>query len=277
VAPAAVVVGDAASGPASAAPPNGVITIPVSDAPNHTNQVELRLDASVLPSLPSSIQLRVVDIRDAVPGGSGASQQSPLDGGVARPLAPPFDIRLVAVDRASGQPVELPTNLAESTIEVRLPVPSVEVGPGEEVAWLMEVDGPDGLFLGYLRPPAQFDPATQQLVLTVTASQLRGTLFLPVILVEAYVRNFDPAAHMWSSPFADAVDFGVAAPQWTRMQVLAPRLGERVPVLNAFTGQPGWIDAGGIGPVPADDGMPAVPAVLPVQLDSAPGQPSCRN
>ena len=30
---------------------------------------------------------------------------------------------------------------------------------------------------------------------------------------------------------------------------------------RSFANSPGWIDAGGIGPVRADDGMPAVPAV----------------
>ena len=68
--------------------------------------------------------------------------------------------------------------------------------------------------------------------------QLRGTLFLPVLLRSAAVRNFDAQVHIWSSPFPDAVDFGVAARQWTRMQVLAPQIGQRLLVLNAFTGGP---------------------------------------
>ena len=46
------------------------------------------------------------------------------------------------------------------------------------------------------------------------------------------------------------------------MQVLAPPLNQRLMVLNAFTGEPGWVDVAGIGPVLADDGMPAVPAVI---------------
>jgi hypothetical protein len=153
----------------------------------------------------------------------------------------------------------LPGSIAGLTMEVRLPRPAVTPGPGEEVAWLMEVDDANGNFLGYSRQPSTLDPTTQQVVLSVSASQLTGTLFLPVLLRTAYVRNFDPGAHIWSSPFVDAVDFGLAAPQWTRMQVLAPQIGQRLPVLNGFTGQPGWIDGRGVGPVGLDDGLQAVP------------------
>jgi len=72
--------------------------------------------------------------------------------------------------------------------------------------------------------------------------------------------------HMWSSPLPDAIDLGVAAPQFTRMEVLAPQLGGRLLVLNAFTGEPGWVDVSGVGPVPADDGLPAVLPVLDAGL-----------
>jgi hypothetical protein len=112
--------------------------------------------------------------------------------------------------------------------------------------------------VGYTRPPSTLDPASGMLLLTPTLGELGGTLFLPVVFEQAFVRNFDPDVHIWSNPFSTAVDFGIAAPQWTRMEVLAPVVGSRLPVLNASTGEPGWVDAAGVGPVSADDGLPAV-------------------
>ena len=245
---APVVVSQTLGGPSSPAP--DLISFVVADSANHTEQVQIRLDPSVLSSLPASIQLRVVT--DSAP----TTDASPLSGGLgtsaAQPLAPPFDLRLVAQDVASGQRVALPDSVAASSVEVRLPLPAITLAAGDEATWLMEIDGPDGQFLGYVRPPASFDAATQQMVLSVPANQLRGTLFLPVVWRNVSLSNFDPDVHMWSSPFADAVDFGVAAPQWTRMQVLAPQVGQRLMVLNAFTGGPGWIDAVGVGQVGSD-------------------------
>jgi LysM repeat protein len=167
-----------------------------------------------------------------------------------------------AIELASGQPVTLPGSIGTAPVEVRLPLPSVPVGPGEQATWLMEVDDPaTGAFLGYMPVSGTPDPTTGQLVLSLQLNQLHGTLFLPVVLHAAFVRNFDPQVHIWSSPFAGATDYGVAAPQWTRMQVLGPEVSQRLPVLNAFTGEAGWVDAAGVGPVPVDDGLPAVPAV----------------
>jgi hypothetical protein len=243
-----------------------VIRFIAADAPSHTSQAELRLDPGLPAALPQSIQLRV--IANSQPTPPDAANPANLAGGVAQPLAPPLDIQLVAIDRGSGQSVPLPGSIASLTVEVRLPQPAVTPGPDEEVAWLMEVDDASGNFLGYSRPPSTQDPITQQVVLIIQVSQLNGTLFLPVLLRTAYVRNFDPGAHIWSNPFSDAVDFGVAAPQWTRMQVLAPQISQRLPVLNAFTGEPGWVDAGAVGMVARDDGLPAVPLVAAASVSA---------
>jgi hypothetical protein len=264
--PPPIVVGSQPNGSTSAAPGDGVIRFPAPDAQDHTGAAELRLDPGLPAALPSTIQLQV--IADSQPTPPEAANPANLSGGVAHPLAPPIDIQLIAIDRGTGQPVPLPGSVVSLTIEVRLPLPSGTPGPGEEAAWLMEVDDADGTFLGYSRPPSTIDPTTGQMVLMIPVSQLRGTLFLPVLLRTTYVRNFDPAAHIWSSPFTDGLDFGVAAPQWTRMQVLAPPISQRLPVLNAFTGQPGWVDAGGVGLVALDDGQPAVPAAAAL----APGE-----
>jgi hypothetical protein len=69
--------------------------------------------------------------------------------------------------------------------------------------------------------------------------------------------NHDPATHIWSGPTGDAIDFGVAAPQWTRMTVVGPQVAGRIFVFNPFAADYGWIDAAGTGPVgppPAADG-----------------------
>jgi hypothetical protein len=253
-----VSVSNTLDGPANPAPSSGVVSFTVPVSAGQTDQVRVRFDPSMLVDLPGSIQLRLVTTSPSAGSISGAGMDSPGTS-AAVPLAPPFDLRLVALDSASGQPQALPDSVASASIEVRLPLPSAVLAPGEEVFWLMEVVGPDREFLGYIRPPSVFDPAAQQVVLTIRADQLRGTLFLPVVWRTAYVRNDDSSVHIWSSPFADAVDFGEAAPWWTRMQVLAPALNQRLFVLNEFTGQPGWVDLAGVGPLQAEDALATDP------------------
>jgi CSLREA domain-containing protein len=266
---------DTLAGPARPAPDSGIISFPVAVSAEDRQLVQLRLDPSVLAGLPSSLQLRVVT------GGSqpsvAASYGTNSGTSAAEAVAAPFDLRLVALDTASREVRDLPEGVANSNVELRLPLPSAVLAPADEVAWLMEVLGPDGEFQGYARPPTVFDPLTQQLVLVVRAEQLHGTLFLPVVWRTAYVRNHDPVAHIWSSPSADATDFGVAAPQWTRMQVMAPPLNQRLLVLNGFTGQPGWVALDGVGAVPVDDGLPVMvlvpadePLLVPAAIEQSP-------
>jgi hypothetical protein len=122
------------------------------------------------------------------------------------------------------------------------------MNPGEIATWLVEVRQ-DEQFLGYMRLPADFDPATNTVSFNLSGNQLSGTLFLPAVIQPAAVENFDPNAHIWSSPFRDAVDFGDAAPQGTRFEVLGPQVGSRILVHNPVTDNDGWIDANGVGPV----------------------------
>ena len=61
--------------------------------------------------------------------------------------------------------------------------------------------------------------------------------------------------HIWSSPFKDGADFGVAAPQFTTFTVLGPQVGQRLLVYNPVTNNSGWIEALGVGPV----GSPPLP------------------
>ena len=71
---------------------------------------------------------------------------------------------------------------------------------------------------------------------------------LPVISGDECIRALQKLGYIWSSPFKDAVDFGVAAEQWTVLPVLAPQVGQRLLVFNPATGGQGWIDVQGVGP-----------------------------
>jgi hypothetical protein len=41
------------------------------------------------------------------------------------------------------------------------------------------------------------------------------------------------------------------------MRVLGPQIGTRLPVLNEFTAEPGWVDVAGVGPVATDAAAPS--------------------
>ena len=195
------------------------------------------------------ISLRIVP--DAQPTLTSEAQQGKLGGGDVRPIAPPVDIQLQAVDVPSSQQVALPNTVADQVFHVVLPVPSATTNPGEITTWLVEVQE-DGEFLGYMRLPAKFDAATNTVTFSLSGSMLHGTLFLPAVLQPSEVENFDGQVHMWSSPLRTAVDFGEAAPQWTRFQVLGPQVGKRILVHNPVTDNDGWIDADGVGPASTD-------------------------
>jgi len=81
-------------------------------------------------------------------------------------------------------------------------------------------------------------------------ADLQGTLFLPAALMPAYVANFDAQAHIYSSPFASATDYGLAGPQYTTFTVVAPQVASRLYVYDPVTDNYGWIDVQGVGPVP---------------------------
>jgi hypothetical protein len=108
-----------------------------------------------------------------------------------------------------------------------------------------------GQFFGYLRLPGEFDGANNALNYCVDTDSLRDSLFLPVLIVPAYLENFDGEVRMWSSPDPDAVDFGLVGPQFTRLTVVGPQVGDRIFVYNAFSGGYGWVDAYGVGPATA--------------------------
>jgi hypothetical protein len=78
-------------------------------------------------------------------------------------------------------------------------------------------------------------------------------LVLPVALQPAFVQNFSAESHIYSNPNSDAVDFGIAGPQFTTFTVVAPQVGGRIYVLNPQTKGYGWINASEVGPASAPD------------------------
>ena len=63
-----------------------------------------------------------------------------------------------------------------------------------------------------------------------------------------YVRSTDPATHVWSTPYADATDFGPIGRAPVVYQVLE-READRYFVRNPETGNYSWIDVGAVTPV----------------------------
>jgi hypothetical protein len=92
------------------------------------------------------------------------------------------------------------------------------------------------------------EPGGQFLRQEMTIGALQGTLFLPAVLTPAWVQNHNANIHVFSGPFANDVDFGLAGPQFTTFTVVAPQIGTRLFVFNAATLNYGWIDVAGVGP-----------------------------
>ncbi|HAH16289.1 MAG TPA: hypothetical protein DCL45_09775 [Chloroflexi bacterium] len=136
------------------------------------------------------------------------------------------------------------------TVTVHLPVnPNGAAVPNSgSFAWLVADYGPDGEFIGYLRPQATFNPETNSVSMALPVDQLQGTLFLPVFLTPSWVQSTRASAHIYGSPMPDAVDFGLAGPQFTVFPVVAPQVAGRIKVFNPVTEGYGWINAADVGP-----------------------------
>lgn len=234
------------SGPPSPVAQNVGITFEAPNSASTLGTGQVIVDPELARGLPNGVRLRVV--ADPSPTLTTPAEQGSLGGGNVRPIAQPVDIQLQALEVLSNQRLPLPDSVSGQVFRVVLPVPSAPIKPGEFVTWLVEVRE-EGHFLGYMRMPAAFDPATNTVTFELTGTQLSGTRFLPVVIQPAAVVNFDARARIWSSPFRNAVDFGEAAPQWTQFQVLGSQVGSRILVHNPVTDNDGWIDANGVGPV----------------------------
>jgi hypothetical protein len=199
----------------------------------------------------------------AAPTGNEVEAGS-LGGGGVTPVTPPVSVRLELRDGTGTRLA--PLRAVAPGVDVRLDLP-VLAQPGElpgAFAWLRGLyEG--GAFLGYLRPDAQFDPATGMLTAAVPLQVLleaapgRGMLFLPAMIEPAYVANHGADLRIYSGPTAGAEDFGPAGPAFTTFTVLAPQVAQRLFVLNPATGNYGWIDVAGIGPVAAPTAGEPVP------------------
>lgn len=207
---------------------------------------EMDLPAELLEGIPQGQQLRAIFNPAPVPPNQAA--EGSLGGGNVVPLAPPVDLSLAVRDLATGVETPLPPPVTIVNVTLHMCVLQHPTNADQQFAWLREVKE-DGMFAGYFRDTATFDPATDSLSITVPAGSLSGTLFLSSFIVPAFVANFDENAHIFSSPFADAVDFGLAGPQFTRFKVVSPQVLERILVFNEASQNYGWIEANGVGPV----------------------------
>jgi hypothetical protein len=201
-----------------------------------------------------------------------------LGGGNVTPAGAPLALTLVPHD-AAGQALVLPPAAAltgtpglaapltgsmgtspeqlQIPVLVSLPVTPYTAPSGGVFAWLEEVYQGD-TFEGYLRPVATYVPPSGQstlpigpigsLVMRVSLGVSEPTAFRPAVLTPAWVQNFDPLVHIFAGPQPGAVDYGVAAPQFTTFVVVGPQVYSRVFVYNPTTANYGWIDVAGIGP-----------------------------
>lgn len=216
------------------------------------------------------------------------------------PMSHPISLGVELLD-AAGRRVRLPQTATEVpeavTVSLTLPVLVQPPQLDRVFGWLHAVYdrrasrdvGETGAFLGYVRPPATFDPRTGTLRVQLSLDLLQaepgtpatagtpattsatptmsgpptmsgtpatsGTLFLPAVIVRSWVQNFDPDVHVYSGPTLDAIDYGIAGPQFTTFTVVAPQIAGRLHVFNPVTQNYGWIDARGVGPAgPPVDG-----------------------
>jgi hypothetical protein len=219
----------------------GTVTFPLPSGPLGS----VTFSPALLGVLPPGVILQV--IFDPAPLTLNETERGSLGGGNVVPLGPPIGLRVRAIDSASGQEVPIPVGLLTSTVDVLLPVLAEAPEPSQQFAWLVEVRGETG-FLGYMRRDGVFDPPTNSLRYTLSLGEVGGTRFLPSMIVSSWVRNHDANVHIWSAPTLDALDFGLAGPQFTLFQVVGPQVAGRIFVLNSFTGNYGWIDAASVGP-----------------------------
>ena len=207
------------------------------------------------PELVASIRSRftgadVEVIFDPAPSRLSDVQRGSLGGGNTTPAGAPFDLQLRVV--VAGRPVPVGSRDVTDvpTVTVHLPVnPNGATVPDNGIfAWLVADYGPDGEFIGYLRPQATFNPETNSVSMALPVDQLQGTLFLPVFLTPSWVQSTRASAHIYGSPMPDAVDFGLAGPQFTVFPVVAPQVAGRIKVFNPVTEGYGWINAADVGP-----------------------------
>ncbi len=184
----------------------------------------------------------VVDPR---PQTDNVAANGSLGGGNVEPVSRPMDIRLALQDSAGNA---LPAGSGGGAkVDISLPVLAAPPSTDASFSWLQAIYE-NGNFLGYVRPAATFDPTTGSLMLHLSVDALQGTLFLPVFLHPAWIQNTDPNVHLYSGPTSDAIDFGLAGPQFTTFTVVAPQVAGRIFVYNPTTSNYGWMDASGVGP-----------------------------
>ncbi len=247
--------------------------------------VAVRIPASVFAAINRvSPAASLTVVFDPAPPTTNEVERGSLGGGGITPLGMPFDLRM-AVIAANGNGIPL-KNLADPnpggdvslpTVQVAMPIPARYLNGGNGTfAYLLGLydDPPSQSFLGYLRPPATFDARAGTQTLEQPIDGFGGSLILPVNLVPSFVTTLSADARLWSSPTANAIDFGLVGGQFTILTVVAPQIGFRINVYNPITNNYGWINVDAVGPanapatvtvLPTPTVIPAVPTITAVR------------
>ncbi len=185
-----------------------------------------------------------VTVNSAPPTPGNLPPNNGTGGGNTQTVAPPVDIRANVIQNGVSQGAGA---VGQNPIALNLPVVQ-NPQAGQEYAWLIEVVDGSGNVIGYMRLIGDFDSTTNTMHYNLTVGQLQGTIFVPVVIQPSWVQNFDPDVHVWSSPLAEGLDFGTVGTQFVTFRVLGPQVGGRIFVVDP-SGNYGWIDARGVGPV----------------------------
>jgi hypothetical protein len=229
------------------APPDTPTTLSLQLATGKQASVTLN---STITGVLRSAQPDVASARvqfDVAPPVSVPVQPAVYGGGQVAVVDSPLDIR-VGLRDAAGNAIDPTTSVGEALVELTLPfLPPAD--PNAQFHWLYEVLDSGGNFVGYAWSPSEVvDPATGTVTLSLSLSELQGTIFLPTSITPGYVQNFDPLVHVWSGPTLEARDFGLAGPQFTTFTVVAPQIVNRLFVFSPVVNNYAWIDSTGVGP-----------------------------
>jgi hypothetical protein len=224
------------------------------------SQQSVSTSANQLAASPPGIDI-APEVLAALPPGVGVdvsfepapALQSPAEAGdpafgLVHPVGHPLRLHLRTEDAQSGAEVQLDPDTAAMLVTVKLPILGPARQADSEFGWLAEVRQ-NGQFVGYRRLDTTFDAASNTLDSALPLGDLSDTLLLPAMLAPTFARAADDDTHLWSSPLADAVDFGTLANADTTLHVVGPNVAGRVYVYDWTTASYGWVDADKLAPV----------------------------
>lgn len=258
--PSTAVPATATSAPGTAVPAATATPLVISLPPGLVNALTLpgnrRAEVNIPQGLLNALSVQIrnairINFNPAPTTQNEVQDGTSIGGNIGTRLSPPIDVQFVVRDPATGTTIPLDQAARDTLIEIALPLLVGNVNtlpPGSDFQWLVEQRDTSGQFLGYRVLSGEFDPGAGVKRYRLPLGQMTGTLFLPVILTQAWVQNHNPNVHIYSGPLASDADFGLAGPQFTTFTVVAPQIANRLYVFNPATNNYGWIDVSGVGP-----------------------------